>query len=514
MRERVGELYTPSKWGTEYHSNTCDEVLGAGSAGPGKTMCLMMDPIYQVMVETARVERDPAICGALPDTPLWDTILQNPLRPGHSVGWALHLRRTSNMLLPTMARANRIFTAIDPGVQFRSRENIHQFSCGYRFQWGHCKDPDDWDIYMSAEFTHIGWDELVQFMEEQWSQINTRLRTDDPVLARMRRVRAMSNPLMRKTDKDAFLQNDPHWVRRYFVEPAPEGRKVLRRTETRRDGTVVAKTRMYIPATLFDNPNKEFVREYEATLLHAKPHIRKALLYGDWYVSAGSFYADEWDPSIHVVRPFTIPSDWPMFRSMDWGFKSPGTVGWFAIDEDDNLYLVKELNFQRKSATWVAKKIREIETEMKLWGYDGQSRLMGPADTQLWEERGESGVSKAAEMAEVGVLWEKANKKSRQRNAERLAERLADHGEHTSQPGLMIFAGCRMSIRTIPAIQTSATNPEEPADGGEDHWHDMICYACAYASAGRLGIAGIAPDLDEYEQSETPERGTLGYGGY
>lgn len=506
-------MYTPSEWGAEFHALTTNEALGAGAAGPGKSFVLLMDPMHQLTVENARVSRDPTLIGAEPGSTEWEAIIKNPLSPGHSLGWALHLRRTNPMLQQTMVRAKRVFGAMDAGLRFDSDTKTYIFSCGFRYQFGHCQHSDDWDIYMSNEYTHISFDELVQFEEEQYSQIITRLRTSDPVLEGMLKVRAMSNPLMRRTKAENFHVSNPHWVREYFVEPAPEGRVVVRKTaydpSTEEE---VFRTRIYLPATIDDNPDKRFVKQYKATLLHAKKHIRKALLYGDWYVSAGSFYGDEWDANIHTCNPFRIPPDWPVFRSMDWGFKKPGCIHWWAMDPDGNLYCIKEFTFRLKDAKWVARKVKEIEKGMGLWGGSG-SKLTGPADTQLWEKRGESGSSKAEEMAELGVSWVFADKRSRQRNAERISARLEDHENYTTTPGIVFFKSCIMAIRTMPAIQTNPDNVEEPQDGGEDHWHDSVGYACAFASHGRDGIP-VPRDDDELEDgySDDEDRGTYGYG--
>jgi len=50
-------IYQPSEWQQRYHDTVrqgIDEVLGAGSAGPGKTLCLTMDIMDQVAVEHER----------------------------------------------------------------------------------------------------------------------------------------------------------------------------------------------------------------------------------------------------------------------------------------------------------------------------------------------------------------------------------------------------------------------------------------------------------------------------
>lgn len=477
-------VYTPSKWGAEYHSLTTHEALGAGSAGPGKSLVLLMDPMQQVITEHNRCA-DPA-------HPF-------PLQWGQSVGWALHLRREFPMLEQTIVRAHRIFPQVDPKVRWDSQRHTFVFSSGFRYQFGHCRDPDDWIGYHSNEYTHIAFDELTQFEQEQYDQITSRARTSDPVLRQMLKVRAMSNPVMRREGSINAIKN-PFWVRDRFVQPEPQGRKVIKKKIVRRDGTVEYRTRIYLPATLYDNPDPQFVADYEATLLDKPAHIRHALLYGNWFITPGSFYGDDWNEQIHVCQPFRIPDHWLRFRSMDWGYKQPGCVYWWAMDDDGTMYAEREYTFQNKDVIDVAKRIGEIERDLGLWE-DGRSLITGPADTQLWEQRGDRVLPKAAEMARMGVPWVQADKRSRERAAQLFLGRLRDHGNHTKNPGVVFFDTCRMAKTTIPGIMAQAHNPEAPQDGGEDHWHDAVLYACSFASHGRLGI----PPIRRHEREEGDE---------
>lgn len=496
-------LYTPSKWGQKFHDVGADvpEVLGAGAAGPGKSLVLLMDPVEQIMLEHSRC-----------------TDKQHPhYHPfGMSRGWALHLRRTRPMLDQTIVRSKLMFPQMDPGAKYNSANTTWVFSSGYRYQFGHCKDPDDWSIYMSNEYTHIGFDELVQFDKEQYDQISGRLRSSDPLLRDMLKVRSATNPVQAVSDTIGVQVNDPHWVRKYFVEPHPTGNVILKRKlpPTRSGETLYAK-RLYLPATLYDNPDPEFVKRFELTLLSKPSHMRKALLYGDWWVTAGSYYGEAWDERLHICEPFKIPDDWPVFRSMDWGYKKPGTVLWMALDPDDNIYVFREYTFQLKTDREVAINIKRIEKDEGFWG-NGRSLLPGVADTQLWEQRGDSTKGKAEVMAELGVGWSKAAKGpgSRMSNAQLFLKRLSDHhGGHTT-PGIVFFKGCRQCLTTIPGIQTNPKNPEEPADGGEDHWHDTVLYGVAFASRGRAGLSRRRKRDPWDDGGDGGTNGDRGYDGY
>lgn len=468
------------------------------------SFALLMDPLAQINVEHERC--------------LYASNHDHPLRWGDSSGWALHLRRTRPMLVQTIRRSQQIFPQIDPKARWLEKETTWIFQSGYRFQFGHCKDPDDWDIYFSNEFTHIAFDELIQFDEEQYIQITSRLRSSDPVFntekLHLLKVRACSNPYMRRENGEDFSVKDPRWVRRYFVDPAPQGKVTLYRDLKRRDGTIARRTRIYLPATLYDNPDKEFVRQHEPRLLALPPHQRKAQLEGDWYGVADAFFSNDWDSRIHVCAPFNIPKRWKRFRSMDWGFKKPGCVHWWAMDEDGNLFCEKEFTFQGMLANDAAVEARRIERGLGLF-QNGVSIITGPADSQIWEQRGEVGKTKAETWQEYGFGWVPADKRSRQSNAERVMKRLRDHHNYTTTPGIVFFSTCIMAIRTLPAIQSDPDNPEIPMDGGEDHWYDSVTYACAYASYGDDRLPGRGDDDDsdwEREVSDHSDRGRSGYG--
>jgi hypothetical protein len=507
--------YKPSKWGQLYHNavdsrgKPIDELLGGGAAGGGKTRVLLMDPLPQIVLEHKR-----AFDRSVPDA--------HRIEVGKSVGWALHIRRTTSMLEQTIRDALRIFPQIDPpdakgngGFKWNENKTTGKFSSGFTFQFGHCAESGDWERYQGLELTHFAADELTQFESEQIDQISTRVRTSDKLLAPYLRKRYMSNPVMQRTGETFSFKGDPTWVRKRFVDPAPAGKEVLRQVFKLRDGTEESVTRMYLPARLSDNPNPEFARRYEIELQSKKPHIRRALLEGDWYIVEGSYFADVWDPTFHIVKPFDIPDHWPQWRSMDWGFKTPGCVGWYAMDDDGNVCKTRELTFINKSDQEVADIVRDLETRMGLWDKrNNRSRITGPADTQLWEKRGDAGVTKAEVFAQKGINWIPADKKNRATNAMHVYKRLEDRRGGT--PGFYIFNTCIKTIQTLPLILTEP-DTDVPQDGGDDHWYDETSYSMAFVSQGRSVIPKMTPkwhpdDRFDRDPPPPPETGSGGPG--
>jgi hypothetical protein len=497
-------IYTPSPWGQRFHDLTADEGLGGGAAGCAKSMTLLFDPIVtQALVEHARAFGGPQ----LDDFPPWlrDLCRANPIRPGESEGHALHLRRSMPQLLENIDRSLRMFPKFDPGAVYSRERHSWTLSSGFKFTFGHCREKDSHQDYLSKQYTHLGLDEGYQFEEFQYEELDARVRTADPVLRHFLRTRVMSNPA-------------PGWLKDRFVTPEPKGNVLFRRKVTDpQTGETHYRTRYFMPGRLDDNPDKEFVRQYKIRLLSKPSHMRARYLYGDWDSVEGGYFEDDYNPQVHIIAPFKIPRDWPKFRSMDWGYKAFGTIGWFALDRDENLYQFFEFNFRLMKDEEVAKRVQEIEERFGFWNKrERKSRLTGVADTQLWEERGDSGKPKASVFAEHGIYWQPADKASIARNAERITERLRDY-DKDRPPGLQIFDNCKKTAEMLASIAVDENDSTVPDKKSPlKHWFDMLGYATARASRGSGSIVMELHDFDraENDNDEPVQKatGTFGYG--
>ncbi len=482
------------------------------------SMVLLADPLEQVWVEHIRCLQDEkAIPPSFP-ADIKRAIVNNPLRWGYSEGWALHLRRTLTRLGETVERAHRMFPLIDPDVDWNEKNHIFTFSSGFKYQFGHCKDKNDHTNYLGQQYSWVGFDELIEFLEQQYHAICARCRSGDQVLMKMLKRRAMSNPKLSDAKGESIQVDDPMWVRRYFVDPAPEGNKILRRKITLKDGSVANWDKLFLPATLYDNPDKDFVRQYEIELRSRPKHIQDAYLHGKWDSVVGSYFEHSYNPDIHRCRPFKIPQSWPIFRSCDWGYVSEGCVGYYALDPtNDTLFKFWECVFKRKKvAEVVSTIIKPFEQANKLWSPFKGSLIYGPADTQIWEERGESALSKYQEFVQNGVDWCYADKRSREDNAQRVHERLTAHENFSRPPKLIFFDNCKQSYQVLSAMQTDPHKPTEPMKGGFDHPYDETSYACAYIH-GRIidppnyKARVVEKDDDEPDGGMGGNRNSFGY---
>jgi len=470
-------LYAPSPWAVRFHEAQADEILGGGSAGPGKSLTLLWDPIVnQAVVEHARCT------GQFLDrlSPfLADLCRKHPIRPGQSEGHALSMRRTMPQLQETIDRSIRMFPLIDPGATYSKELHRWTFSSGFKYTFGHCRESNSHEDYLSKQYTGLWLDEAYQFLLKQYQELSARVRSADPVLRHQLRICLMSNP-------------SPGWLKETFVDPEPKGETLLTSKVTDpTTGEVFKRTRLFLPAKLDDNPDKAFVAQYKVNLLAKPAHMRARYLYGDWNSMEGGFFEDDYNPAVHVIEPFKVPREWPKFRMMDWGYKSQGVILWGALDPDENLYIFFEFNFRLMDASEVALRVVDIEKRFGFWNdRERRSRLVGVADTQLWEERGNSGQPMAADFAHKGVHWTPADKGpgSIARSAERICARLRDY-DKTSPPGLMVFNNCRKTQEMLASIAVDENDSTVPDKKSPlKHWFDALGYGCARASRGRGSI--------------------------
>ena len=482
--------YTPSAWGQKFHDLRVDEALGGGSAGPGKSLVLLMDANEQIVLQHLRCQ-------------------YGEFRWGSAPGWALHLRKEFPRLEQTIDRAERMFRVLDPGVRWVNASHKFVFSSGFQYQFGHLNEANSYLNYRSNEFTWLGIDEIGEIPEQNtYEELVLRVRSTDRLLRHLLKVRCMSNPCA-------------NWVRELFVDPNPQGGEIIERDIKLSSGKTRTRSRVFLPARLSDNPDPEFQEQYETSLRDRPPHIKRALLDGDWYVVPGAFFAELWDSSKVVVKPFNIPSGWRRFRTGDWGYKDKCVILWWAVHPDGPLICYRERVYNGSKAkklydAWgVANKIRDVESGNREWNrVTNRSRLGGWMDTQLWEERGHRGRSMADDMAEVGVFWSKV-KKGRVQAAQQMIKRLNWRG-YDEIPGIMFFEDCQYCIKTIPAIGTDETEPEAPKMGGDDHGWDAVSYAVAMnpLPSGRddRSIYDDDDDEDRIVDYQPQSLGQYGYG--
>ena len=180
----------------------------------------------------------------------------------------------------------------------------------------------------------------------------------------------------------------------------------------------------------------------------------------------------------HVIQPFTPPKEWKLYRSFDFGYSKPFSVGWWAQDYDGRLYRIMELYGCTAEANtglkWypqqIAERIRETEDNHP-W-LKGR-HIYGVADPSIWDvSRGES----IADVMERNRVYFDRGDNKRIPGKMQVHYRLAfdEHGI----PMMYIFEPCKGFIRTMPELIYDEHRPEDVDTECEDHVYDDCRYLC------------------------------------
>lgn len=408
-----------------------------------------------------------------------DALLCEALRQVHIPHYrALILRKTYPQLSELIDRSRILYSGAFPDAKYSSSEHCWSFSSGAKIYFGSMQHTKDRLNYQGKRYDFIGFDELTHFTFEEYSYMFSRSRPSGEGTRVY--IRATTNP--------GGIGHS--WVKERFITAAPPMtpiREVFRTVCP--DGTVLNQTRerIFVPASVFDNkallgqdPN------YLANLSMLPEAEKSALLYGSWDSFDGQVFP-EWknDPRhykdrlyTHVIEPFRVPRDWPVYRGFDFGYSKPFSVGWFAVDGDGRIYHIRELygcsgvpdEGLKIEPHEIARRIAEIEREDE--NLKGR-KIIGVADPSIFDEsRGES-VARMMEASPNFIYFTPGDNS-------RLAGKMQYHYrfafDESGIPMFYCFSTCRNFIRTVPALVYSSSNVEDVDTKGEDHIYDMCRY--------------------------------------
>jgi hypothetical protein len=340
----------------------------------------------------------------------------------------------------------------------RYRDSVHELQLDDRYGGGIIafRNLDDVSKYLSAEFAAISIDELTRNPMDVFDFLRMRLRWPD----------IEYTPFMAGTNPGGIGHS---WVKQIWIDRdiPPDLLKYYSPDDFH-----------FIPAKAQDNPH--LTESYYISLKSLPENLRKAYAEGSWDVFEGQVFT-EWRPDVHVCEPFEIPSNWPRYRSLDWGFTKPYAVYWHAIDYNGVIWTYRELygsmgspdTGSQETAEKVAKMILKLEKDEKIF--------YGVADTNIWERKGTSqGKTIADNFAENGVFWNKAIKgpNSRIQGKMQMHNRLRgwNYGTEEWKPAWKVFSTCKNLIRTLPSLTYDERRVEDVNTRQEDHAYDSIRY--------------------------------------
>ena len=119
----------------------------------------------------------------------------------------------------------------------------------------------------------------------------------------------------------------------------------------------------YVTMEWADNP---FIPQDEIKRLTASMSTEEleARRYGKFIDSGSSLVYPEFDESVNVIEPFSVPYYWQETISIDPGLKNPLSCHWYAVDYDGNVYVIAEHYEAGKNIDYHAERIKEISSSL------------------------------------------------------------------------------------------------------------------------------------------------------
>jgi hypothetical protein len=390
-------------------------------------------------------------------------------------------RRELTQLEEMIARAKELYLPL--GARWNEPKATFTMPGGARLKFRYLERDEDAMRYQGHAYTRIYIEEVTTFADPKpILKLHAALRSAKGVPCQMKNTGNPGGP--------GHL-----WVKSRYIDPAPLGLEVI--YETIKTGKVLE--RIWIPALLKDNPKLTDADPTYVDRLHmvGSDALVRAWIEGDWDAIEGAYF-DCWSKSL-VIPPLTIPQHWTRFRSFDWGYAKPFSVGWWALAEDGPCRRGdEEVFFPRGSliryrewygcakgqpnvgirleAEDIQKGILERETAQEtqkvafmVCGLDSWEKGRGPTiaermtnfrDTRF-KDRPLVQLRKATTKRKSG--WDQMRARMRGLN---------------NVPFIYTFGQCADSIRTIPALQHDETNAEDLDTEGEDHAADDWRYMC------------------------------------
>ena len=250
-----------------------EEIFYGGAAGGGKSDALLIAALQYVT--------EPDYHALLLRKTYMDLSMPNAIM-NRCHEW---MRRVNEKIRPSWDRETKTYT----------------FPSGATLSFGYLAHDNDINQYQGAEFQFVGWDEVTQFPEDQYTYLHSRLR----------KLKNNKVPLrMRSAGNPGGIGHE--WVKARFVDEKSE--------------------LLFIPSNYTDNEylNQE---EYSKQLDKLSDEVkRQQLKYGDWNVlPSTNFFKTE---NIHIDQEYKPQYNIANCRSYDIAFTSEKEAREKGVDAD------------------------------------------------------------------------------------------------------------------------------------------------------------------------------------
>lgn len=251
-----------------------------------------------------------------------------------------------------------------------------------------------------------------------------------------------------------------------------------------------------------DNPylNPDEIKQLESTMT---AEDREARQYGKFVAMSGLIYK-EFVEDIHVIDPFDVPRKWYDNISIDPGLDAPLSAHFYAVDGDNNIYVIEEHYKAGESVEWHSEKITEIAKRLK-WPAHRDGSIDALIDSAANQK------TLAAEKSVAELFWD--NQINASTNVEkdvwtgiqRVKQylKLRPHPQTEAwprgKPKLFIFRNCVNLIREIKSYRwkpqtDSGEQVDRPIKKNDHAMDDLRYYIMSRPEIGEFNIFSSVPE--------------------
>ena len=214
-----------------------------------------------------------------------------------------------------------------------------------------------------------------------------------------------------------------------------------------------------------DNPflSKEETERLSRVLSDDNLEARR---YGRFMPNSGLVYP-EFDSSVHVIEPFTLPKEWQSGVSIDPGLRNPLSCHFYYRDYDGNIYVAYEHYESGKSVDYHAEKILRIAKDIG-WSFRPDGRLLALIDSASTQRTLQSEKSVAELFYERGIAVNTKVNKDLFTGISKVRELFVSR-----PPRVFVFKNCVNFIREIKGYSWGSGDTPVKRD---DHAMDEFRY--------------------------------------
>ncbi len=214
-------------------------------------------------------------------------------------------------------------------VQWRTTEQEYRYPNESKIVVG---GMDKSSKIMSTDYDIVYIPEVTELTEGEYEDLITRLRNG---VVPYQQVISDCNPGPATS-----------WVKRRW-----EDNKAKRIKSTHEDNP-----------SLFNPVTKEWTKaglSYLRKLNNLSGVRKKRMALGEWVSAEGVVYTD-WSPEVHLIDRFEIPKEWRRVCGIDFGFTNPFVCQWWAMNEDDDMFMYREIYMTRRTVRDHSSTIKEL----------------------------------------------------------------------------------------------------------------------------------------------------------